>query len=262
MGRKPKDSVKDNLSELAANFENLQDIVATNEATEEVPGYTTKPVVHTEPRPDQTDVGWHNYVMSKLDESEMQNGNPKVDGLRRLVKLLLGTITNEQTSIFETNREFAAVTVQIKIRSFDNEHLVVEGSADAHNQNAPAPFCFYCLALAETRATGRAFRKLLGLRGTICAEESVEFDKTPVSNNVSLDNVCPEELIHCIGILAKRANLNIIKYMESINIKDGRFTKQMADVVHSACNEFANGTKPVTSDLLGFQSNWTQELKK
>jgi hypothetical protein len=211
-----------------------------------------------------TDVAWHDYVMQQLHPSELQNDKPKVDGLRRLVKKLIGTIVSENTIISVAQQNFAAVTVMVLVKNPDERSIRMEASADAHLQNSQPPFCYYCLALAETRAAGRAFRKLLGLRGTICAEEDIlSTTYLQTESTVTVDNnTCSEELLCCINILAQRANLNVFKFMESINIHNEKFTKERADVVHSACNEFANGTKSVPSSLLGFQSKWTQEIKK
>jgi hypothetical protein len=47
---------------------------------------------------------WHPFVMSLLDETELNEGYPKADGLRRVGELLLGDIIDSKpTEVFPVN---------------------------------------------------------------------------------------------------------------------------------------------------------------
>ena len=48
--------------------------------------------VVAEESPSTTDPGWNDYVMSKFTEKELYDGNPLVNGLRRVAELVIGPI--------------------------------------------------------------------------------------------------------------------------------------------------------------------------
>ena len=48
-----------------------------------------------------TDVEWTDYALSFLDDSEKAEGNPTVNGLRRITELLVGEIVSSTTEVLQ-----------------------------------------------------------------------------------------------------------------------------------------------------------------
>ena len=121
---------------------------------------------------------WHNFVMMQLDKSEMIDGLPKVNGLRRVAELLLWDIIDSKpTEVFPVQGNSlgrASVLYSITFRWWDESERTYADVADAFNDgqnwNIDDDFIVYALATASTRAEGRALRKALKLK-TCTAEE-------------------------------------------------------------------------------------------
>lgn len=124
--------------------------------------------------PKMYSIGWTDYVLSLLDKTELHstaNGEPapSADGLARIANLLLGPfkiITRE----IRVEKDYACIHARVVGKRCGCEYEA-DGMAEVHKDNTDHPFNLYPAATAETRAVGRAFRKVLGLRKIIVYEE-------------------------------------------------------------------------------------------
>lgn len=115
--------------------------------------------------------GWTEYILSLLEKDELittLNGQcPTVDGLARIANTVFSSrITVIKTEVVRSELESACVKVTIA-----NDTDCVEAVADVSKHNTDHPFYLYPAATAETRAMGRAYRKLLRLKKVLAAEE-------------------------------------------------------------------------------------------
>ena len=168
--------------------------------------------------PSVNDLGWTDYVLSLLSEDEKISGNPTTDGLRRVFEIALNCIiisadTNVVQSPSPENEKRATVThtltyilndesvpSELKMRSATGAADVYWGNCDKIYRNHP-------VAVAETRAEGRALRRALKLRKVVAAEElAKEIEDHPDENST---NKISSNQVNFIDVLAKRLNINV-----------------------------------------------------
>src|SRR4051794_38377276 len=95
---KPKNViVQENNADVAAsvNFGNVEDIQPLEEELITHDGIAINKNIQTEDLkipPRIYEVGWNDYVMGEFQENEVEDGRPKVNGLRRLTRKLIGPI--------------------------------------------------------------------------------------------------------------------------------------------------------------------------
>lgn len=168
-----------------------------------------KEVVVTVPK--RTDFEWSDYVLTLFHEDELEKGNPKVDGLRRVVELLLGPITISESTIEKAPTEHdKTATVSHKIFVFDKISGMerrYSDVADCSPDNTDNFFSIFPAAIAGTRAESRCLRKLLGLRNVVAAEElkNVAGSGAPISM----------EQGNTIKFLCDRNNIELAKFINS-----------------------------------------------
>lgn len=127
--------------------------------------------------PSYKSVEWHDYVMSRFDNSELVdivNGPktfkaPTIPGLRRVVTLVLGDIEESQPVDYYYNNGNHTVRYIVRILT-PSGYLEYGAIAGANKENTDDGYDLYLDAIAETRAEARALRKVLGLR-TVAADE-------------------------------------------------------------------------------------------
>lgn len=209
MGKRKSASPAGTLSE----FEFADAVIVEGEP--EDTGFGERAVMPSDPE-------WHEWVMGQLQPDEMFDDKPTCDGLRRLCKRILGPIIRSYPSTISASPEYAAVQYHIHILWNINDGCkgqIVEFAAAADSNldnNSAAPFKFYPLAIAETRAEGRALRKVLGLRKVMTAEEA-----SPLHEQ---DSDAPGRItstqIRAIQNLCARLKINVTKF---INCGSGKY---------------------------------------
>ena len=130
--------------------------------------------------PAMTDPQWNDYVMSMFTDKEMYNGNPLVNGLRRVAEVVLGPIVySGPTQVFPPQRDdhHGRATVVFTVE-FQNGMRFSE-VADCWEGNTDDMFCAYAIATASTRAEGRALRKALRIKA-VAAEEMTKKDTAKI----------------------------------------------------------------------------------
>ena len=153
------------------------------------------------------DLAWTDYVLSLLSDDEKISGNPTTDGLRRIFEIALNcrviASVSDVVQTPEPNNEKRATVVH-SITYVLNEGILehpelntvtINGAADVFWGNCDKIYRNYPVAVAETRAEGRALRRALKLRKVVAAEEIakdveeiINFDKRVKVNSVSIDS--------------------------------------------------------------------------
>ena len=158
--------------------------------------------------PHITDPEWTDYVMTMFAKSELIDNMPRVDGLRRVARKLLGCFSI-QTDVIETpspsNRNRATVRTSLDF----GDGIYYQGAADVCLENTTKEFARHPVATAETRAEGRALRKALCLSKVLCAEELTSPDR---DESVDADSVqLTAEFLNSLHAMCKKQEINLFK---------------------------------------------------
>lgn len=161
-----------------------------------------------------TDYGWTDYVLGQLEDKEIYDGKPTVDGLRRIAQKILGPIFSCTSKVYQVPSPDNDISSTVRVRvKFENS--VFDGCANTDEMSAPQMIGRHVVALVETRAEGRALRKALNLR--VVTKEEVEGNDKAVIGTGSITG--PQ--IQAIKNQCKIHKINIDKLLQSIyNIKE------------------------------------------
>jgi hypothetical protein len=207
---------------------------------------------------------WNDYVLSLFTNEELVDGNPTVDGLRRVTELVLGKIISTSVDIVQapsmSNGNCCVLKYRINIVP-DNidikETLSYEAAADCSSNNCDARFAVFATAVAETRAEGRVLRKALRLRKVIAAEEAVA---VPHEDSLS-DGRITQTQIKFIEVLSQRNDINIVKYLSAA--KDFKFTGRLEDIPYKSAvtviahlSEMQRNNASISPKFKGFEQDW------
>ena len=207
---------------------------------------------------------WHPFVMSLLDPTELNEGFPKADGLRRVGELLLGDIVDSKPlEVIPVNGNGvgrATVSYSVTFKWWDDSTRTYADAADCFEGNINDEFIVFSLATAVTRAEGRALRKALKLK--VCTAEEIS-DKVKVkpktSSNGGNDTSITEPQIKFMNAKCKALNINV---MELLNSGDERYEK-VEQVAKKKCSEFitllgefGSGDKDIPETIVNYQENW------
>lgn len=212
------------------------------------------------------DIAWTDYVLSMLSDDEKIKGNPTTDGLRRIFEKALNChVLEAETTIVQTpepNNEKRATAVHTLLYSLNNveENIrlrKVSGAADVYWGNCDKVYRNHPIAVAETRAEGRALRRALKLRKVIAAEEMVEsVDDHPDQNSV---NKITNNQINFIDVIGQRLNINVSKLLET----NGLDHKNIYNISHEdavgiirSLSKFQQDTSLIQEDLKPYSAEW------
>jgi hypothetical protein len=210
--------------------------------------------------PDIADPNWTEYVISKLTEDELYDGNPTTDGLRRITPILIGRIIESVPIVLQApnpqNDNHACVAWRLVIMWADdaNDIRTFGDVVDVYSGNTDVEFAVHASSTAATRAEGRALRKALALRHTYVAEEMTKVapeDPTKITKVqlMFIDKLCQRNDINAI-----KAILKITKYSKIKNVEDMPY--KIAIGVTKAMNDMQNGTLQITDDIMGYDPEW------
>jgi hypothetical protein len=220
---------------------------------------TEKPVVLC-----QDDEGWTDYVMSLLTDKEKSEGKyPRIPGLRRMVKKFLGPIVTTTTHIAQCptpeNEQRASVVVAVTV--LDGEVYVrADGASDTYWGNTDKPYRNHPVATAETKAEGRALKKLLNI-DVLTADEKVDkLEDNILGENVG--NISQPQLIHLETLCRDKLNVNVAKLVHKFfpdchNID----TLRHSDALDLFRTLQVYQQMGVPEEMLGYDSGWKNELK-
>lgn len=233
----------------------------TNKAEVVEEASVVKPSIHS--------IEWTDYVLSLLSEDEKISGNPTTDGLRRIFEIALDCRVIGSRSLVvqspDPNNEKRATVVHSVTFVLKNESsyannlntVTTDGSADVYWGNCDKVYRNHPVAVAETRAEGRALRRALRLRKVVAAEEiAKDIDDNPDSHNT---NKISHNQLNFIDVLCKRLDINVLKMMD----KSGQDTKNIYNIEHSdavniikTLSSYQQDTSSISEDILGYDSNW------
>lgn len=212
------------------------------------------------------DLGWTDYVLSLLSDDEKISGNPTTDGLRRVFEIALNCrIISSTTQILQapepSNEKRAtvchSVTYYLNEGSTVSEDLntvTIDGSADVYWGNCDKIFRNHPVAVAETRAEGRALRRALKLRKVVAAEELAEsIEDNPDGSNTSKIST---NQINFIDVIARRLNINVIKLLEKLDILgDNIYNIKHEEAVSIVreLNSYQQNAESINSSIIGYQ---------
>jgi hypothetical protein len=193
--------------------------------------------------PKYYDYEWQDYIMSLFHKEELIDGKyPSVNGLRRIVELILGNIIHSgpietKTTLDPHNVGKAVVTYEITIEwkldvgSYidivnDREHLQIKtfrALGSSWIGNTDDTYAVFPEAIAETRAEGRALRRALRL-GVVCSDELTKKNtaeivkqstQRPTDGNWNETDLITDNQINSIKILCDRLGVNMFKFINS-----------------------------------------------
>lgn len=228
-------------------------VVATKETT-------TNPSFH--------DYNWTDHVLSLLYDDEKISGNPTTDGLRRVFETALNcTIISADSTVVQTpdiaNEKRATVvhTVQFVLNDKDTPEEIkyrsVSGSADVYWGNCDKIFRNHPVAVAETRAEGRALRRALRLRKVVAAEELADNIEDSV-DGLSVTKISSNQ-INFIDVIAQRLNINVSNLLQHLDIiSDTIYNIKHEDAVTviQKLNHYQQHMDQIDNNLIGYNSNW------
>lgn len=221
------------------------------------------------PIPRITDLEWTDYVLGLLSEDEKISGNPTTDGLRRIFEIALNCkVIGSTTSIAQSpdpNNEKRATVVHsltyvlndCTTDRLDLNTITVDGAADVYWGNCDKVYRNHPVAVAETRAEGRALRRALKLRKVVAAEEiAKEIDDNPDANTVSkISNA----QINFIDIMAQRLNINVSKLLTENQLSaDNIYGISHDDAVNTIrlLSKYQQNTSEIPENIIGYSGEW------
>lgn len=166
---------------------------------------------------------WTDHVLSLLMDDEKIADNPTTDGLRRIFEQvldcqLIDTTSEVVQSPEPSNEKRATVvhTLRYLLNSDKNNSVrTVSGAADVYWGNCDKIYRNHPVAVAETRAEGRALRRALRLRKVVAAEElAKEVEDVDGSTVSKITN----NQINFIDVLAKRLDVDVQKLLKEMSI--------------------------------------------
>ena len=134
--------------------------------------------------------------------------------------------------------------------------ITVNGAADVYWGNCDKIYRNHPVAVAETRAEGRALRRGLKLRKVVAAEElAKEVEDIDGSNVGKITN----NQINFIDVIAKRLNINVTKMLELENIE----SKNIYIIEHSDAvkvirqlSTYQQNVDNIPETILDYTSEW------
>lgn len=219
-----------------------------------------KPSIHS--------IEWTDYVLSLLSDDEKIKGNPTTDGLRRVFEVALNcTVIGADSKVVQSpspeNEKRATVTHELSYVLNDEsipevfKYKSVSGAADVYWGNCDKIYRNHPVAVAETRAEGRALRRALRLRKVVAAEELAE----DIEDHVDGDSVgkITANQINFISVLGQRLNVNIVKILDSLALKtDNIYNIKYDDAltIIKKLSEYQQDQSSVASSLVGYDEAW------
>jgi hypothetical protein len=230
-----------------------------------------KVVENTEPKQiSHNDLEWNDYVLGLLSEDEKIDGNPTTDGLRRIFEIALKCSVIQSTSDVvqnpdPSNEKRATVVHTISYVLNDecvgandlNRCRTVSGAADVYWGNCDKIYRNHPVAVAETRAEGRALRRALKLRKVVAAEElATNVEDDPTGDNVSKIS---NNQINFIDVMAKRLNINTLGLISHLGFDSNNIRGLMHDDAVAIIRELSKHQQhidEIPESILGYSENW------
>lgn len=213
--------------------------------------------------PERDSKEWNNYIFSLFANDELFNGNPTVDGLRRVVRTIGRIKASAPTQLWEpcSNNGYRAIVMWQLELDIDGNSEIWGSTADAFVGNVDVNFVGYLTAVAETRAEARTYRKALGIK-CVAHEEIV--------NTNSEDGDEPQYIqpfqINTMNTMCSRYNIDVMKLINKS--KNGPFKKielvpyNVAQNIIAALMQYQRDNSKIPQDVKGYQADWRKNEVK
>jgi|TARA_A100000172_G_scaffold77394_1_gene61725 hypothetical protein len=204
--------------------------------------------------------GWSEYVLDHLDDSELRDGNPTVDGLRRVTEEVFGDIITSSSHIYnhDTSRGVCTIKHTLQIRKHSTGDIItVDGCVDVNRSNIPHPFNQHLVATADTRAEGKAIRRALKIR-VVTAEEMQNSDEDDLL--AAEENITDQQIL-AINQMCKRLDVNLEKAVKSscAGAESVRAVSNLQGrMILSSLSEYQRNPSIIPEDVSGYDSNWRE----
>jgi len=237
-------------------FEDMVAVIDTDEGLEADVQDERK--VYTDADPE-----WSEYVLDNMHDTELREGNPTVDGLRRVTEKVYGEILESRSDVLElpsAGGRRCTIKHTLKIRKYETDSTItVDGCVDVRYDKVPFPFNDHLVATADTRAEGKALRRALKLR-VVTAEEmdnSAEDDVMAAEENIT------DQQILAINQMCKRLNINIVNFVKEIcagveSIK--AVSNLQGRILLSSLSEYQRKADTIKDELIGYDPNWRKSF--
>lgn len=221
-------------------------------------------------KPSSNDLEWNDYVLGLLSEDEKISENPTTDGLRRIFEIALNCAIIDSTSkVVQSpspeNEKRATVVHSITyvlnsscpdVDDF-NRMRTVSGSADVYWGNCDKIYRNHPVAVAETRAEGRALRRGLKLRKVVAAEEI----SSNIEDDVNGDSIqrIGSNQINFIDVISKRINVNAIEFIKSLYSECDNIyslTHSQAVNIIRELSRYQQDLDLIPENIKGYQESW------
>ena len=204
--------------------------------------------------------GWSEHVLDHLDDSELRDGNPTVDGLRRVTEEVFGDILGSSSHIYnhDTSRGVCTIKHTLQIRKhLTGDIISVDGCVDVNRSNIPHPFNQHLVATADTRAEGKAIRRALKIR-VVTAEEMQNSDEDDLL--AAEENITDQQIL-AINQMCKRLDVNLEKAVKT-NCATAKSVRSASNLqgrmLLTSLSEYQRNSSLIPEDLLGYDSNWRE----
>ena len=219
--------------------------------------------------PTIADLDWTDHVLGLLSDDEKIQGNPTTDGLRRIFETAMNCAIIDSTSeVVQSprpdNEKRATVVHSLsyvlngKDITPETKSRTVNGAADVYWGNCDKVFRNHPVAVAETRAEGRALRRALRLRKVLAAEEVVD----ATEDDIGPDNVTKitNNQINFIDVIAKRLDVNVLEIIKTLNINADSIKNILHEDALKVIRELSGYQQKVDEipdTVKGYVNNWS-----
>ena len=214
------------------------------------------------------DLEWTDHVLGLLSDDEKIMGNPTTDGLRRIFELALNcTVVGADSNVVQSpdlnNERRATVTHTLSFVLNDEsvpeafKYRSVSGAADVYWGNCDKVYRNHPVAVAETRAEGRALRRALKLRKVVAAEELAKDIDTEHLEEQNLGKINSTQ-INFFDVFGKRLDINLHKLLEHLAIDAKNIYNIAYDDAVKTITTLSGyqQNNDIPEDIKGYDPNW------
>ena len=222
-------------------------------------------VVDNNPQtPSEYDPEWSEYLLDQLSDSELINGAPTVDGLRRITEKCFGEIVGSKSTIIESptsqNNQRCTICHTLTISKYRSaQSISVDGCVDVLYHKTPYPFKDHLVATADTRAEGKALRRALKIR-VVTAEELQNEDEQEA---LSSDELVNDQQVLALNQLCKRLDLSVKSFVKGEYNKVKKIDELRnleARLLIAKLSEFQRAPKDIPTSYVGYDENWKADF--
>jgi hypothetical protein len=228
---------------------------------------TETETVETKETVTPNDLGWNDYVLGLLSDDEKIEGNPTTDGLRRIFEIALDCVViSAETEVVQTpdvnneKRATAVHTLTYVLNGVDDsspfKHKTVSGAADVYWGNCDKIYRNHPVAVAETRAEGRALRRGLKLRKVVAAEELA----SNIEDNVDGDSIgkISNNQISFVDQMARRLDINVEKLLAELNFPTtiNNVSHDNAVLIIRELSKYQQNLDNIPESTKGYDAGW------